>query len=346
MCLTLHTLCRICECMHISLERIPAGAAGTRITVERMLELVRGALQQQSLRLRALDILRSFGVDSHTPPAAAKAIFYWVRSQIRYVNDPVGIETVQAPRITLQLKAGDCDDHATLVAALAMSIGIPARIVVIGSDPDHFEHVYAEIKIDGDWLPADTTGPLPFGTPAPVLGARQIFEFSESVGLGMVTNVLDVDAKQLEAAIRNEVIGGLSQRWRDGVIDRSDLVSYLRVIDEGNQLFQRDPWLKTVTRKVIADFLNYIDSNGIASTKSASGLSGLNGLLSYITSAVQWVVKTFFGGQTYQGATIVLPSVQNQSPTLTQTITEFFNANTGLVLVGGALVLYLILRKR
>jgi hypothetical protein len=332
--------------MRVSLERIPAGAAGTDVTVKTMQKLIRSSLEQQSLRLRALDILRSFGVDSHAPDAAARALFYWVRSNIRYVNDPVGIETVQAPEITLRLKAGDCDDHATLVAALAMSIGIPARIVVIGSDPSHFEHVFAELNTDGDWHTADTTRPVAYGTPAPVLGARKIFEFSESEGLGMATPVLDVDAGQLEAAIRNKVLEGLSDRWRDGIIDRSDLVSYLRVIDEGNQLFQRDPWLRTVTRKLVADFLEYVDSNHLVSAKKASGLSGLNGLLSYVTSAVQWVVKTLFSGQTYQGATIVLPSVQNQPTSITQTVSDFFEANTGLVLVGGALLVYLIMRRK
>ena len=334
--------------MRATLEKIPAGAAGTRITVQRMQELIRGSLRAQSLRLKALDILRSFGVDSHAPGAAARALFYWVRSNIRYVNDPIGIETVQAPEVTLRLRAGDCDDHATAIAALALSVGIPARLVVIGCDAEHFEHVFAELKTDGDWMPADTTRPLPYGTPAPGLGARKVFDFPESEGLGMTTPVLDVDAKQLENAIRNEVLAGLSQRWRLGIIDRSDLLSYIRVIDEGNQLFQRDPWLKDITRKVVADFLAYVDDNNVVSTKPASGLSGLDGLLSYVTGAVQWVVKTFFGGQTYQGATVVLPSITSQQGYAASTGVLNWTAllSQPVVIIGGAVVLYLLLRKK
>lgn len=334
--------------MHVALEQIPAGAAGTRLTVEKMRKLIRGSLRAQNLRLRALDILRGFGVDSHQASASARALFYWVRSHIRYVNDPVGIETVQSPEVTLQLKAGDCDDHATLVAGLAMAIGIPARLVVIGPDENHFQHVFAELHTDGRWQAADTTQPVTYGSPAPSLGARKVYEFSESVGLGMITPVLDVDRKELEAAIRNEVLAGLSDRWRKGMIDRSDLKSYLRVIDEGNNLFQTDPWLNAVTRRVVADFLQYIETNKIASTKPANSLSGLSGFLSYITGAVQWVVKTFFGGQTYQGATVVLPNVTSQAGYAVGTGVTNWTAflSQPVVLIGGALLLYLIVRRK
>jgi hypothetical protein len=334
--------------MHVSLEKLPAGAVGTDLTVKAMKKLIRSSLQAQSVRLRTLSILRSFGVDSHAPSTAARAIFQWVRSNIRYVNDPIGIETVQSPEITLRLKAGDCDDHAVLVAALAMSIGIPARIVVIGSDADHFEHVFAELKTDRSWQPADTTRTVPYGTAAPYLGAKKIFEFSESEGLGMTgyDPLPSVDAATMESAVTDSVLATLIDGWNTGKINRADVAYTLQQIDQGATDFEKDVWLKGVIRSAVAYFLADVDKSGIASVKaSVAGLSGFFSFLTPIWNGVKKVVGWLFSGNTYEGVQLTMPSVQ-QPRSFTESISDFFAQNTGLVLVGGAFVAYLLLRKR
>jgi transglutaminase-like putative cysteine protease len=57
------------------------------------------------------------------------AIFNWVRRHVRYVRDPILIEQVASPRATLQMRAGDCDDMAVLIAAMIGSVGGRTRFV-------------------------------------------------------------------------------------------------------------------------------------------------------------------------------------------------------------------------
>ena len=118
------------EPIRFTLEQIPYGEAGTDATVRKIASLVDQAVKDQRVRLVALRILEWAGAENHSTTAAAKSIFRWVKHHIRYIRDPVGLETVQAPEVTLRLKAGDCDDHTALVAALAMSLAISMVEVV------------------------------------------------------------------------------------------------------------------------------------------------------------------------------------------------------------------------
>lgn len=91
------------------------------------------------------------------------AIHRFVQGQIRYQLDPVDVELLQSPDKTLERMAGDCDDQAVLVASLLMAIGIPARFVAIGFEPNVYEHVYAEAKCGTRWISIETTEPVPVG---------------------------------------------------------------------------------------------------------------------------------------------------------------------------------------
>jgi Transglutaminase-like superfamily len=68
---------------------------------------------------------------------------------------------IQTPFVTLQLGAGDCDDHSTLLAAMLESVGFETRFNTIstGGDPDEFSHVFTEVKERGTgrWLAMDST---------------------------------------------------------------------------------------------------------------------------------------------------------------------------------------------
>lgn len=76
------------------------------------------------------------------------ALLNWVRRNVRYVRDPISIEQVQTPRATLEVRQGDCDDMATLLAALIGSLG--GRVdFVAGAFKSHrgrpiLSHVWAE----------------------------------------------------------------------------------------------------------------------------------------------------------------------------------------------------------
>jgi len=61
----------------------------------------------------------------------AKALYYFVRDNIKYVSDPYEKEYVASPVETLKTGGGDCDDGSLLLAALIESIGIKTRIVIV-----------------------------------------------------------------------------------------------------------------------------------------------------------------------------------------------------------------------
>jgi transglutaminase-like putative cysteine protease len=93
-----------------------------------------------------------------------KAIFEYVRDQIRYVRDIRGLETLQTPPVTMDLSAGDCDDKSILLAALLESIGHPTRYVAVGyTVPGSYSHVYVETRLGTGWLPLDATVQQPLG---------------------------------------------------------------------------------------------------------------------------------------------------------------------------------------
>ena len=114
------------------------------------------------VRSAAIEALDRFGAPQHDPVAALGAVFRFVRDRIRFVPDPVGTQAVQSPRATLSLGAGNCAQRATLLAAMARSIGIPAALQfrVIAANPRFprsFSHVYVVASVRGRRIALDPT---------------------------------------------------------------------------------------------------------------------------------------------------------------------------------------------
>lgn len=72
----------------------------------------------------------------------AKAIYYFVRDNIEYVNDPVNFEYVEEPKEVLVTNAADCESGTLLMASLLESVGIDAEIVFVPG------HAFLRIKLD------------------------------------------------------------------------------------------------------------------------------------------------------------------------------------------------------
>jgi hypothetical protein len=72
------------------------------------------------------------------------SIFKEVNSRWKYVSDLKGAEYFAPPAESIDLMAGDCDDHAVLMAALIKSIGGEVRLVRTEG------HVYPELKVGND----------------------------------------------------------------------------------------------------------------------------------------------------------------------------------------------------
>ncbi len=71
----------------------------------------------------------------------AKAIYYFVRDNIQYVNDPVNFEYIEEPKEVLVTKAGDCESGTMLMDSLMESIGIDSEMVFIPG------HAFLRIKL-------------------------------------------------------------------------------------------------------------------------------------------------------------------------------------------------------
>ncbi|SMO92980.1 Transglutaminase-like superfamily protein [Fodinibius sediminis] len=87
----------------------------------------------------------------------AGAIYKWITSNINYVRDPWNIERIQSPDVTIRQKAGDCDDHAILSAALLQSLGIQTGFRIVSRTGRTYDHIYTVFRSPEGWKSFDTT---------------------------------------------------------------------------------------------------------------------------------------------------------------------------------------------
>ncbi len=86
---------------------------------------------------------------------AARRLLRWVHGRVEQqivVGVPSALET-------LKTGVGDCNEHATLFAALARSVGVPTRIAVglVYRDGRFGYHAWNEVRTRGAWLSVDPT---------------------------------------------------------------------------------------------------------------------------------------------------------------------------------------------
>lgn len=113
---------------------LPPGDEGTRATLEAMAAIARSAARHGAINYEASRV------------GSAPAALFHALQRIRFQRDPAWIEDLKHPVETLASLAGDCDDRATLGAALALAQRSGARFVAIGTDPHGpYQHVYIEI---------------------------------------------------------------------------------------------------------------------------------------------------------------------------------------------------------
>lgn len=101
-----------------------------------------------------------------------RAVFNWVRANVRYVRDIHRIDLFQQARRTIQTRSGDCDDYNILIAALLMTIGYPVRSKTIQTkDSEDWNHIYLQVGLPPGnprvWKTLDASVPRPAGWEAP-----------------------------------------------------------------------------------------------------------------------------------------------------------------------------------
>ena len=154
----------------VSTYTIPQGDRGAYETLRIMKRIVLESMRDVSVLDAAKTIIR--GVGGKDRRAQSQAIGAWVRSSLRFVRDPYGIETVHTPLFMLErirtqgLFEADCDDYAVLSAALAKAVGLRTKFVILGfmSKRAQWAHVYTIAETPYGWYPFDHTFGVPSGS--------------------------------------------------------------------------------------------------------------------------------------------------------------------------------------
>lgn len=141
---------------------LPGGDRGVAKTMDLIRSLVDSAIKDPFVNRTAIEILHQSNAPQYDQRAAARTIYDWVHRNIRYVQDPVGKETVRPANVILKVRAGDCDDiNGVLIPSLLGTIGITTRGVTIAAaqGSNDFSHIYAEAMLNGQWVALDAARP-------------------------------------------------------------------------------------------------------------------------------------------------------------------------------------------
>lgn len=157
---------------------LPGGDAGVYVTLAAMREAARAVPTHPIVQQAVLDATQG----ATDPVAVWRGIRQWLGTRVRFrpdrldplaQQDPDLVEIVHTPLDQLRTIArqgialGDCDDVATLAAALTLGAQQRARFVVAGfrGPGAPYRHVYAELLAPGGALDYDITrtarAPLP-----------------------------------------------------------------------------------------------------------------------------------------------------------------------------------------
>lgn len=162
--------------------RMRRGMKGTRITLAHMALVMWKTSHSTRLARFSREIITRAGVREYDQLGEIRALFSWVRRNVRYTRDPQNHEWLQTPLVTVLFGHGDCDCQAMLLGTLLMSIGYAVRIVIVGNGPEQYHHVFvaARYRKDGEdrWIDLDPTVADGFGLKRG-FAARREFDIGE-----------------------------------------------------------------------------------------------------------------------------------------------------------------------
>ncbi len=149
--------------------QIKNGDRGARQLVEVMKVEARAALRNP-LTIHSAEAIIPARANAGT---AVDSIRQWIMAKFVFSPDPHGVELLRTPDYLLSqawgegTARGDCDDVATLAAALVLASGNPARFQLISLGPGlPLSHVFCEAHtMCRGWVELDVTRPdqLPEG---------------------------------------------------------------------------------------------------------------------------------------------------------------------------------------
>lgn len=136
------------------------GDTGIMTTLWAMRAMVDDAIQEgTAVPALARQIVKQAG---YLDSAQLRAVFDYLVKHVRFVADPQGVESVRHPDQMLNeifrtgTAAGDCDDLATLGAALLRAMGFAACLVVVSARASgEFHHVLFGARLGASLITLD-----------------------------------------------------------------------------------------------------------------------------------------------------------------------------------------------
>jgi transglutaminase-like putative cysteine protease len=159
----------------IQVLRVPRGNKGTLRTAKIIARLVQDGAKDFYVRQKAIEVFRANDVQAKDRMGEVRALFDFVKRNIRYTRDIFRVELLHSARRMLELRAGDCDDMTILLGAMLLSTGHPVRLVLAGFRPNRphaYSHIYPEVNVLGRWMAVDATMDKPIGWAPPALWKR------------------------------------------------------------------------------------------------------------------------------------------------------------------------------
>jgi hypothetical protein len=149
------------------MRKVGDGINGNLDTIEVMKKMAREFSRHDLVKRLATNILHYNNIPSHHYLDESRAIGEFVKKHIRYVKDPVGTESLQAPDMMIRMmqdvgySMGDCDDMALLTAALLMSVGIRPRFRAVRykEGEGNFNHIYV-VVYENNVADSSSPGPI------------------------------------------------------------------------------------------------------------------------------------------------------------------------------------------
>ncbi len=105
-----------------------------------------------SVRTATLSLLTEApeGMNIDAPAWKIWKISSWVAHNIQYISDPTAMDYWAYPEETLQSRAGDCDDLATLISTMFEIVGLDAALAFIDTNSDGvMDHVACMVYYPG-----------------------------------------------------------------------------------------------------------------------------------------------------------------------------------------------------
>lgn len=127
------------------------GDEGIKNTLIAMKQLVIDTDQNRIVKQTAQKIIKNISPTDHI--GQIKAIFSWVKNNMKYVRDIRGVEELTRPDITIQsiekgeyLHSADCDDFAMLLSALLRAVGFQTRLEAVAIKSDkQYDHARVSV---------------------------------------------------------------------------------------------------------------------------------------------------------------------------------------------------------